>query len=182
MSEAMRLYRENIALKAQLDGLQWHFDRMKPRATRAPVRVRAAQVFANLLTRGNEAFHLWFARTSSARWAETPSGLVQVGRRRGPGVIERARAARWFGLPYPLVAQWCQRNVGMAGRLLAAGRELRGGAPLVAVVQTTEPRQADDLGRPGGPSLQLCWSCSLPAMETLRPRSGLGQHHGDQGA
>ena len=34
MPEAMRVYRENIALKAQLEGLQWHFDRMKPKASR----------------------------------------------------------------------------------------------------------------------------------------------------
>jgi len=61
----MRLYRENIALKAQIDGLQWHLNRIKPRPTRASLHLRAPQVFAYLLTRGNEPFHRYFL---SATW------------------------------------------------------------------------------------------------------------------
>jgi hypothetical protein len=54
MPEAMRLYRENIALKAQLDAFSVHLSRLESPAVRVPIRTRAAQVFAYCLTRGNE--------------------------------------------------------------------------------------------------------------------------------
>ena len=54
--DAVRLYRENIALKAQLDALERRLLVSKGRATRATVALRAAQVFAYLLTRGDEPF------------------------------------------------------------------------------------------------------------------------------
>jgi hypothetical protein len=44
MPEAMRLYRENIALKAQLDALSDHLSRSESPAVRVPIRTRAAQV------------------------------------------------------------------------------------------------------------------------------------------
>ena len=59
--EAARLYRENIALKAQLDVLELRLKRdetsadrsiRKPRRKR-PLKERAAQVFAYMLTRGD---------------------------------------------------------------------------------------------------------------------------------
>lgn len=53
--DAMRLYRENIALKAQLDALERHLDALGVRK-RPTVALRAAQVFAYLVTRGNEPF------------------------------------------------------------------------------------------------------------------------------
>lgn len=56
LPEAMRLYRENIALKAQLDALVDHLDRIENKRCPKPLSVRAAQVFAYLLTRGNDAF------------------------------------------------------------------------------------------------------------------------------
>lgn len=63
MPEAARLYRENIALKAQLDVLEARLKReeaeVKPRPKR-PLRERAAQVFAYLLTRENEPFQRYF--------------------------------------------------------------------------------------------------------------------------
>ncbi len=42
----------------------------------------------------------------------------------------------------------------MTGRLVETGRELRGGAPLVAVVEPAELRQRDDLGIAGATSLR----------------------------
>lgn len=54
--EAMRLYRENIALKAQLDALERRLFQLEGRPKQVPVRDRAAQVFAYLLTRGNLPF------------------------------------------------------------------------------------------------------------------------------
>jgi hypothetical protein len=50
--EAMRLYRENIALKAQLDALERHLVMIetKRRRRRRSLLLRAAQVFAHLLT------------------------------------------------------------------------------------------------------------------------------------
>lgn len=54
--EAMRLYRENIALKAQLDALERRLFLLEGRPKRVPLGLRAAQVFAYLLTRGNLPF------------------------------------------------------------------------------------------------------------------------------
>ena len=69
--EAMRLYRENIALKAQLEALERHLVRIEA-PKRVSLSVRAAQVFAYLLTRGDEPFHRYFLsapRTTILRWA-----------------------------------------------------------------------------------------------------------------
>lgn len=69
--EAMRLYRENIALKAQLDALEAELaQRTKPAPT--PMATRAAQVFAYFLTRGDEPFQRYFLSASLRtikRWA-----------------------------------------------------------------------------------------------------------------
>src|SRR5882724_1744214 len=69
--EAMRLYRKNIALKAQLEALERHLVRIET-PKRVSLSVRAAQVFAYLLTRGDEPFHRYFLsapRTTVLRWA-----------------------------------------------------------------------------------------------------------------
>ncbi|MCB9610143.1 MAG: transposase [Polyangiaceae bacterium] len=78
--EAARLYRENIALKAQLDVLELRLKRdeasgdnsiRKPRRKR-PLKERAAQVFAYMLTRGDEPFQRYFLSASIPtirRWA-----------------------------------------------------------------------------------------------------------------
>src|SRR4051794_20986242 len=62
MPEAMRLYRENIGLKAQIEALERHIvfldGRKKPQ--RVGLGLRAAQVFAYFLTRGNEPFQRYF--------------------------------------------------------------------------------------------------------------------------
>ena len=70
--EAMRLYRENIALKAQLEALERHLVRVETKRKRVSLGVRAAQVFAHLLTRGDEPFQRYFLsapRTTIMRWA-----------------------------------------------------------------------------------------------------------------
>jgi transposase InsO family protein len=70
--EAMRLYRENIALKAQLEALERHLVRVEATRKRVSLGVRAAQVFAHLLTRGDEPFQRYFLsapRTTIMRWA-----------------------------------------------------------------------------------------------------------------
>ena len=64
MPEAMRLYRENIALKAQLDALGVHLSRLGKPAAPMPIRTRAAQVFAYHLTQGNEPFQRYFLSAS----------------------------------------------------------------------------------------------------------------------
>ncbi|MCG8555627.1 MAG: hypothetical protein MJD61_10130, partial [Proteobacteria bacterium] len=51
--DIMRLYRENLALKAQNGALLLELNTMKGKRAKMPMRVRAAQVFAYLLTRGN---------------------------------------------------------------------------------------------------------------------------------
>jgi transposase InsO family protein len=71
MPEAMRLYRENIALKAQLDALT-HDLRLLSRRPRASLRTRAAQVFALMLTRDDRTFHRYYlsaALGTIQRWA-----------------------------------------------------------------------------------------------------------------
>ena len=69
--EAMRLYRENIALKAQLDALEAELaQRTKPAPV--PMATRASQVFAYFLTRGDEPFQRYFISASLStvkRWA-----------------------------------------------------------------------------------------------------------------
>ncbi len=68
--EAMRTYRENIALKAQLEALERV--RVETKRKRISLGVRAAQVLAYLLTRGDEPFQRYFLsapRTTIMRWA-----------------------------------------------------------------------------------------------------------------
>ena len=71
MPEAMRLYRENIALKAQLDALEAELaQRTQPAPV--PMATRASQVFAYFLTRGDEPFQRYFLSASLRtiqRWA-----------------------------------------------------------------------------------------------------------------
>lgn len=67
----MRLYRENLALKAQLEALSHLTPRPKLQA-RGQLRVRTAQAFAYLLTRGNEPFQRYFLSATLGtiqRWA-----------------------------------------------------------------------------------------------------------------
>lgn len=71
MPEVARLYRENIALKAQLDALESELQRVGAPAP-VPMATRAAQAFAYLLTRGDESFHRYFLSASLGtikRWA-----------------------------------------------------------------------------------------------------------------
>jgi hypothetical protein len=68
----MRLYRENIALKAQLEALERHLARVETKRNRVSLGVRAAQVLAYLLTRGDEPFQRYFLsapRTTIMGWA-----------------------------------------------------------------------------------------------------------------
>src|ERR1700674_3891830 len=73
--DAMRLYRENIALKAQLDALERQLLLAKGRAKRASAGLRAAQVFAYLLTRGP-------ARDRADHRAHPPRARALAGARR----------------------------------------------------------------------------------------------------
>ena len=52
----MRLYRENLALKVQLDALAVETTRLRGKRARASLRPRAAQVWAYLATRANRPF------------------------------------------------------------------------------------------------------------------------------
>ena len=91
LPEAMRLYRENIALKAQLDALERTLVN-EPKRRRVPVRVRAAQVFAYFLTRGNPTFQRYSLSATLPtilRWATTfrRGQRTRVGRPPLPQVI-----------------------------------------------------------------------------------------------
>jgi hypothetical protein len=70
--DAMRLYRENLALKAQLDALAAETTRLRGKGARVSLRTRAAQVWAYLVTRGNQPFqkhHLTGSPRTIQRWA-----------------------------------------------------------------------------------------------------------------
>ena len=54
--DAMRLYRENLALKVQLDALVAEVTRVRGKKARVSLGTRAAQVWAYLITRGNAPF------------------------------------------------------------------------------------------------------------------------------
>lgn len=75
MPEASRLYRENIALKAQLDVLELRLKREEKAAgkkSKRTLKERASQVFAYLLTRGDDTFqrhYLSAPLTTVQRWA-----------------------------------------------------------------------------------------------------------------
>jgi len=69
--DVMRLYRENIALKAQNGALLLELNAAKGRRAKMPLRVRSAQVFAYLLTRGNHEFQEYYlaaSRKTIKRW------------------------------------------------------------------------------------------------------------------
>lgn len=84
MPEAARLYRENIALKAQLDALEAELaQRTEPAPT--PMATRAAQVFAYLLTRGDEP-----SSATSSRRRCAPSGAGRPASARCEGARPRA--------------------------------------------------------------------------------------------
>ena len=70
--DAMRLYRENLALKVQLDALTAETTRLRGKRARASLRTRAAQVWAYLATRANRPFqkhHLSASPRTIERWA-----------------------------------------------------------------------------------------------------------------
>jgi len=68
----MRLCRENLALKVQLDALVAEVTRVRGKKARVSLGTRAAQVWAYLVTRGNPPFqkhHLSAAPRTIQRWA-----------------------------------------------------------------------------------------------------------------
>jgi transposase len=69
--DAMRLYRENLALKVQLDTLTAEVTRVRGKRARVSLRTRASQVWAYLVTRGNAPFrkHLSASPRTIQRWA-----------------------------------------------------------------------------------------------------------------
>jgi hypothetical protein len=78
--EAMRLYRENIALKAQLDALERRLLLLEGRPKRVPVRLRAAQVFAYLLTRNNLPFQRYSLSAPLSTIQHWASRFRRIGR------------------------------------------------------------------------------------------------------
>ena len=70
--DAMRLYRENLALKVQVDALAAEITRVRGKRARMSLRTRAAQVWAYLVTRGNRPFqkhNLSASPRTIKRWA-----------------------------------------------------------------------------------------------------------------
>jgi putative transposase len=68
----MRLYRENLALKVQLDALAAEVTTVCGTRARISLRTRASQVWAYLVTRGNVPFrkhNLWASPRTIQRWA-----------------------------------------------------------------------------------------------------------------
>jgi hypothetical protein len=70
--DVMRLYRENLALKVQLDALAAQTTRVHGKRARVSPRTRAAHVWAYLVTRGNRPFqkrNLTGSPRTIQRWA-----------------------------------------------------------------------------------------------------------------
>jgi len=70
--DAVRLYRENLALKVQLDALAAEVTRVRGKRARVSLRTRFSQVWAYLVTRGNAPFqkhHLSASPRTIQRWA-----------------------------------------------------------------------------------------------------------------
>jgi len=70
--DAMRLYRENLALKVQLDALAAEVTRVRGKRAHVSLRTRASQVWAYLVTRGNAPFqkhNLSASPRTLQRWA-----------------------------------------------------------------------------------------------------------------
>ena len=91
MPEAMRLYRENIALKAQIDALNRCLTlyQTKKGRKRVPLVTRAGQVLAFLLTRNNDVFQNYYLSASlqtikrwSSRFRSARSIAALAGARR----------------------------------------------------------------------------------------------------
>jgi hypothetical protein len=87
--DAMRLYRENLALKVQLDALAAEVTRVRGKKARVSLRTRAAQVWAYLVTRGNPPFqkhNLSASPRTIQRWAtKLRQGLLRRSEPKTPG-------------------------------------------------------------------------------------------------
>ena len=90
-SDLERLYRENLALKAQLETVKREIKIKIGKRPPMSVRTRAAQVFAYLLNRGNKPFikyYLSASRPTVKTWAtrfrrvESPGGISPPGAHR----------------------------------------------------------------------------------------------------
>ena len=78
----MRLYRENLALKVQLDALAAEFTRVRGKRARVSLRTRASQVWGYLVTRGNVPFQkqqsVGFSENDPALGDKVPPRLVEA--------------------------------------------------------------------------------------------------------
>jgi hypothetical protein len=93
-SEAERLLRENLALKAQVRALVLELKRQRGKRPQVSARTRAAQVFAYLLTRGDEAFQNYYLSASVPTMSagrRSSAGHHGVGGRSGASAARRWR-------------------------------------------------------------------------------------------
>ncbi len=70
--DVMRLYQENLALKVQVDALAAELTRSRGKKAHMSLRTRAAQVWAYLVTKGNQPLHKYNLSASHRtirRWA-----------------------------------------------------------------------------------------------------------------
>ena len=171
MPEAMRLYRENIALKAQLDALGGHLLRLEKPAAPLPIQTQAAQVFAYFLTRGNEPFQRYFLSASVRtirRWATRfrfRRRCVEVGGRPpiDDGVVD-------------LIVTLKRENLGWGQRRI--GEELRRmgicvSAPTVARILrehgfSPRPGRRIDFARVKAAAKDALWALDFFAVQTGR--------------
>jgi putative transposase len=144
--DAMRLYRENLALKAQLDALVAEVTQLRGKKARRPLRTRAAQVWAYLATRGNQPFqnhHLSASLPTLRRWATK----LRRGWWRSEAKVRAGRpatAAQMVELVLTLKREnpaWGQKRLAQALRHMA----IRVSAPTVQRIL-----EAHGFGPPGG--------------------------------
>jgi transposase len=172
--DAMRLYRENLALKVQLEALAADIARLRGKSARASLRTRAAQVWAYLVTRGNPPFqkhNLSASPRTIQRWAtkfrrgpwRPPERQTQGGR--PPAAAEGARLVLALKRDNP---SWGQKRISQTLRRMG----VRVSAPTVQKIL-----EENGFGPPGGDrtweaytsaAKEALWAVDFFVMRTLR--------------
>lgn len=170
MPEAARLYRENIALKAQLDALESELARVS-RPAPVSMSTRAAQAFAYLLTRGDEPFQRYFLSASMGtikRWANRFRGRKHRANPGGRPPLE-AKVVELIVTLKRENGSWGQRRIREELRRMG----IRVSEPTVARVLnehgfSPRPGRKIDFERVKGATKDALWALDFFAVKTAK--------------
>jgi hypothetical protein len=144
----MRLYRENLALKVQLDALVTEVTRVGGKKARVSLRTRAAQVWAYLVTRGNSPFQ-------THNLSSSPRSIQRCATRLRQGLWPRSEPKTQPGRPptgervVALVLALKRENMHRGHKKIyeANCEEPVGGEPECGPLRPGRPKRAPVLGR-----------------------------------